>query len=160
MAPAGITRSEIGFIHANGQDYRIVDERAFVQQAQELIQSVDALRADGKIQRFQNVEIQIIAGTEQRRQELMALIPKVDPQKKIYVKSELFPFDFHSYKWRGRTSMFIVIDDEIAEQFYAGFDHRAANNQQLMLNHTLTTICHVADKAYSELYFIVKKGTL
>lgn len=143
------------FMHANGQDYRIVDESDFVEQAQALITSIEALRNEGKIQRFQNVEIQIIAGTEQRRQELMKLIPKIDPQKKIHVKSELFPFEFHSYKWRGRTSAMIVIDRAVMEPFFVGFDHRAANNQQLMLNHTLTTICHVADKAYSELYFIV-----
>lgn len=148
-------QNTLQFHNANDQQYRIVDEETLLAQAQSLIELVAQLRGAGQIQQHQNMQIQIVAGTEQRRKELCELLPPVDPQKKLFVNCDLYPFNFHSYKWRGKSSLMVVIDRAIHEEYFAGFDRTIPTNHQLTLNHTLTTLCHVGDKAYSELYFIV-----
>lgn len=144
------------YLHANDQQYRVCDESQFETEAHKLIDGLAALRTSKALQAFTQVHIQVIAGTEQRRQDLMKMVqPKVSPHAKITASAEVFPFNFHSYRFRGRTGLMVVVDRDIAEKYFNGFDRSSATNHQITLNLTLSTMCHLMDKSYSEFYFIV-----
>ena len=142
-------------LHAYGQDYRILDSDQFQHETNALIAQARRLRAEHSLKETQVLHLHIIAANEKRRDELKALF-NFEPSLRVAVAVEVFPFNFHAYRFRGRSSLLIAIDQEVAVPYLQGLQaDTSANCHQTTLMHTLNSMCFAMGKAYKELHFIL-----
>lgn len=149
------------YLNPQAQDYRIYSEIEFKLEIQKLIESIAKQRSDRQLQPNSQLILYIIASKAQRRLEIEALLPKIAPNLCIRVVGELFPFDFHAYRFRGKTCIGVIVDNLIADEFFAGFPEPFADSPEVLTNHqktintSLSTVCFNSDKEYKDFYFIV-----
>lgn len=150
------------YLSSQGQDYRIYPESEFTAAVQAQIESIAKQRANRQLTASHQLTLYVIASKTQRRLEIEALLPKIAPHLCIRVVCELFPFDFHAYRFRGRTCVGVIVDNLIAGEFFAGFpkafdnDPSVASNHQSTINLSLSTVCfNDRSKEYKDFYFIV-----
>lgn len=128
--------------------------KSAVEEISTLRKTTDTLR---KLSPSQNFHIVIIASTVERQALLCSMIELSSGMEgKITVVSEVFPFDFHAYRWRGRTTMMVIVDEAIAQEFFDGYDAtKLQTNHQYALGVNLSTICFTADREYKDCYYVV-----
>ena len=150
------------YLSSQGQDYRIYPESDFTAAIQTHIQMIAKQRADGELPPNAQLTLYVISSKVQRQEEIVALLPKIEPNLCIRLLCERFPFDFHSYRFRGKTCVGVVVDNLIADTFFAGFPKpfdtspEVVTNHQATLNLSLSTVCYNArSKEYKDFYFIV-----
>lgn len=143
------------------QSYPILSAEEFKPVLKSAVEEIDALRKTEdtlrKLSPSQNFHIVIIASTIERQALLRSMVELPHgTEGKITVVSELFPFEFHAYRWRGRSAMMVIVDDAIAQEFFDGYDStKLQTNHQCALGVTLSTICFAANREYKECYHVV-----
>lgn len=150
------------YLNSQEKHYRIYSESEFKPALEKQIQDIAKQRADRQLQPNAQLILYIIASKTQRRLEIEALLPQIPPHLCIRVVGELFPFDFHSYRFRGKTCVGVIVDNLIADEFFAGFPKPFEDNPAVITNHqhtinlSLSTVCfNSRDKEYKDFYFIV-----